>query len=330
MENAVEPGKGRMKSGQIRTHRPYQVAILSTLLDGEPHHKDEMMMAGMRACNPFDALGAYQRAHPEKERMLDSLGGQARMDEALRQQVEGSRMLISKAMSHLVDRALMSVASRDYKGHRETYMITPKGREYVENPTPEGRLVASKTSRQPKSAFKESAQCAFCEKEVFKDDPDTWKFAPAWVKSSSGKGINTARLIAEPTRFAHNACLRDNFEEERDSQPLGADRILKAVADKFGTTPEEILRKPGYRRYEIPRKIAYYFARNSRLANGRSVLKKGDRDILGAMFNRPGQTVVGGARDVTEMLAKRDTLIKLESGVETLQKIVEELEQELA
>lgn len=323
---STEATGGRLGSGrQIRTHRPYQVAILETLLDGEAHHKDEMRVAGIRVCDPFDSLGAFQRKYPEQEMRLDEMSGQEKMDEAIRQQVEGAKILVSKAMSHLVDRGFMEAVTFDGRGDRETYRITDLGRDYIKNPvdTPPtvGKLSRSTSSRD----VKEMAPCDICGKPLFVRDPSTWRYGEAWVSNRR----NLVRLAKPKKRYAHGDCVKETFSEDaRPKAVVTAEvrarmlQVLELVCGRFGLTPDELIENINSRAwpYKDARSVSIYLIRKIFNAPYRAM-----QPVLGIKQN----TMVQRVADMSKRLEDGDATIFFDGARKPLAEVLSELEDQI-
>lgn len=201
----------RLTGGRsVRDHRVFQSAMVSSLLDGEVHHKDDIFRAGVAAVKQFDALAAYQRAHPSRDADLKTMTGQEKMAEAIRQQAEGARLLVGKAMSHLVDRGLMEVVDMDHKDRRLTYRITEKGRTFVESPEETvGQSRTGLVSVAPLQRRSDQKPCFFCEEMLYPDDIETRALRMVWYQRVGG----SRRAIpadSDIKAYAHAECVKDN------------------------------------------------------------------------------------------------------------------------
>lgn len=201
----------RLTGGRsVRDYYAFQSAMVRSLLDGEVHHKDDVFRAGVVAVKQFDALSAYQRAHPSQDTNLKGMSGQEKMAEAIRQQAEGARLLVGKAMSHLVDRGLMEVVDTDEKGKRLTYRITDKGRTFVANPEEtEGQSKSLQVTVTPLQRKSEMKPCAFCDELLYPNDPDSRMLRMVWYQRI-GPQRRSIPADSDIKAYAHASCVKHN------------------------------------------------------------------------------------------------------------------------
>ena len=96
--------------------RDYERAILEVLADGAEHDKESLRDAGVRACSSGHALGQYQRDN--RDESLAGLSVEEHLRAVVRQEVKGAKILVGKALSHLVDRNLMEVTEWCLRGDK--------------------------------------------------------------------------------------------------------------------------------------------------------------------------------------------------------------------